>query len=330
MNRKLSLLPFFIFIFNYTFSQEKYEDSIKKIIKKDFALIKPTDLKDLVPYTTEKGMKGYLNSKNNKIVVKPNYNNLDFAKPNLRGEYNDFAYFEINNKTKEVEVFKQNWEIFEDSSRKNPPSKTDSSGFHVVNNEIISFSNTYTYCPQLFKFKNEHYAIAEKDNQYAVIKPSGETLKNLDFYYSTLNLIDIGNDNIWFKYKTIEGEQGFVDMDGEKKLINEVISNSKSQTQGSFSFIDTEHSTKIKYYGYSIEYNDELEGVLDLLTMNWIIKPQKIFKIEEINYSTEKNLSEKYDLEDRRNLKFYFLVKERKKEISYYIDDKLIKYLPKK
>lgn len=44
MIKKLSLLPFFIFIFNSTFSQEKYEDSIKEIIKKDFALIKPADL----------------------------------------------------------------------------------------------------------------------------------------------------------------------------------------------------------------------------------------------------------------------------------------------
>lgn len=328
MIKKLSLLPFFIFIFNSTFSQEKYEDSIKEIIKKDFALIKPADLKNLVPFATENGM-GYLNSKNNKIVVKPNYYKLDFAKPNLRGDYNTVAYFEINNKTKEVEVFLQNWEIFENSLTKNPPSKTDSNGFYVVNNEIISFSNTYTYCPQLFKFKNEDFAIAKKDNKYAVIKPSGETLKNLDFYYSNLDLIDIGNDNMWFKYKTIEGEQGFIDMNGEKKLINEVISDSRSRTQGSFSFIDTEHSTKINYYGYSIEYNDELEGVLDLLTMNWIIKPQKAFKIEEINYATDKNLNENYNLEDRKNLKFYFLVREEKKETSYYIDEKLIKYLPK-
>ncbi|OUD28161.1 hypothetical protein, partial [Flavobacterium sp. FPG59] len=143
MIKKLSLLPFFIFIFNSTFSQEKYEDSIKEIIKKDFALIKPADLKNLVPFATENGM-GYLNSKNNKIVVKPNYYKLDFAKPNLRGDYNTVAYFEINNKTKEVEVFLQNWEIFENSLTKNPPSQTDSNGFYLVNNEIISFSNTYT------------------------------------------------------------------------------------------------------------------------------------------------------------------------------------------
>ena len=68
-------------------------------------------------------------------------------------------------------------------------------------------------------------------------------------------------------------------MNGEKKLINEVISNSRSRTQGSFSFIDTEHSTKINYYGYPIEYNIELEGVLALLTMNWIIKPQKTLNV---------------------------------------------------
>lgn len=327
MIRKLSLLPFFIF--SFTFSQEKYEDSIKNSIEKDFALIKAIDFKNLVPYETEKGM-GYLNSKNNKIVVKPNYYKLDFAKPNLRGNYNDIAYFEINNKTKEMEVFLQNWQIFENSLTENPISKSYSKGFYVVNNSIFSYSNTYTYCPYLFKYKNEDFAVAIKDNKYAVIKSSGETLKNLDFDYSHLDLIDIGNDNIWFKYKTIEGELGFINMDGEKRLINNIIPNSRSQTQGYFSFIDTEHSTKRKYYGYSIESNDELYGVLDLLTMNWLIKPQKTFQIEEINYSTDKNLNEKYDLEDRKKLKFYFLIREEKKETSYYIDDKLKKYLPKK
>jgi hypothetical protein len=329
MYRKLSLLLFFIFIYNSTFSQEKYEDSIKKVIEKDFINLKAMDFKNLVPYETEKGM-GYLNSKNNKIAVLPNYYKLDFAKPNLRGNYNDIAYFEINNKTKEMEVFLQNWQIFEDSPTKNPIKKSYSKGFYVVNNSIFSFSDSYTYCPYLFKYKNEDFAVAIKDDKYAVIKANGEILKNLDFEYSHLDLINIGNDNIWFKYKTVGGEQGFINMDGEKKLINDVISNSRSQTEGYFSFIDTEHSIKRKYYGYSIESNEELYGVLDLLTMNWLIKPQKIFKIDEINYATDKDLGEKYDLEDRKKLKFYFLVRDEKKEISYYIDDKLKKYLPKK
>ncbi|SMC38841.1 hypothetical protein [Chryseobacterium sp. YR221] len=329
MTRKLSLLPFFILICSSTFSQEKYEDSIKNIIKKDFVNIKTTDFKNLVPYETEKGM-GYLNSKNNKIVVLPNYYQLDFAKPNLRGNYNNIAYFEINNNTKEMEVSLQNWEIFENSSTKNPIRKEYSKGFYVVNNAIFSFSGTYTYCPQLFKYKNEDFAIAIKENRYAVIKPSGETLKNLDFDYSHLDLVYVGNDKIWFKYKTTEGEQGFIDMGGEKKLINDIISNSRSQTEGYFAFIDSEHSIKRKYYGYSIESNDELYGVLDLLTMNWLIRPQKIFKIEEINYSTDKDLGEGYNVEDRKNLKFYFLVREGEGEASYYIDDKLKKFIPKR
>ena len=327
MIRNLSLLPFFIF--SSTFSQENYQDSIKKIIEKDFALIKPADFKNLVPYRTEKGM-GYLNSLNNKTVVKPSYYELDFAKPNLRGNYNDVAYFEINNNTKEIKVFLQNWQIYEDSPQNGPISKGYSKGFYVVNNSIYSYSNTYTYCPYLFKYKNEDFAIAIKDQKYAVINPSGETLTNLDFEYSNFELIDIVNDNIWFKYKNIKGEEGFINMNGEKKLINSIISNSRSKTNGSFSFIDTENSVNINYYGYSIESNDELYGVLDLTTMNWLIKPQKIFKIDEINYATDKDLNEKYNLEDRTKLKFYFLVRDEKNQTSYYTDYKLKKYLPKK
>lgn len=327
MIRKLSLLPFFIC--SATFSQQKYEDSIKNIIEKDFVSIKAMDFKNLVPYQTEKGM-GYLNSKNNRTVVKPNYYQLDFAKPNLRGNYNNVAYFEINSITKKMEVFLQNWQIFEDSPTRGPIKKDYAKGFYVANNSIFSFSHTYSYCPQLFKYRNEDFAIAIKDNTYAVINPDGETLKNLDFKYSDLDLINIGNDNIWFKYKTLGGEVGFVNMNGEKKLINDIISNSRSQTEGYFSFVDSEHSTRRKYYGYSIESNGESYGVLDLLTMTWLIKPQKLFKIEEINYATDQNLLDKYDVADRKNLKFYFLVRDKDKETSYYIDDQLKKYVSKK
>lgn len=331
MLRKLSLLPFFtFFIFNTVFSQEKYKDSIKSIIEKDFAQITSKDFKNLVPYETEKGM-GYLNSKNNKTVVKPSYYQLDFAKPNIKGNYDNIAYFELNNETKEVKVYLQNWRIFDDSSIKDEPiRKGYSKGFYVVNNSIFSYSGSYSYCPYLFKYKNEYFAIAIKDKKYAVINPEGETRANLNFEYSNLDMINLGNDNIWFKYKALGGEEGFVNMNGEKKLINDIISNSSSKTRGYFSFIDTEHSTDVNYYGYSIEANDELYGVLDLITMNWLIRPQKAFKIEEINYTTDKSLGEKYNLEDRTNLKFYFLVHDDKNQTSYYIDDKLRKYLPKK
>lgn len=331
MIRKLVFLHFLtFFIFNDAFSQEKYEDSMKSIIEKDFAQIKPQDFKYLVPYQTEKGM-GYLNSKNNKTVVKPSYYKLDFAKPNLKGNYNNIAYFELNNETKEVKVYLQNWQIFEDSSvRHEPVRKGYTRGFYVVNNAIFSYSDTYSYCPDLFKYKEEYFAIAIKDKKYAVINPDGETRRNLNFEYSHLDKIDLGNETIWFKYKTPEGEEGFVDMNGEKKLVNDIISNSRSKIKGSFSFIDTEHSPEINYYGYSIESNDELCGVLDLITMTWLIRPQKAFKIDEINYTQDKSLGEKYNLGDRANLKFYFLVDDEKNQTSYYIDDKLRKYLPKK
>lgn len=330
MIKKLSLLPFFIFIFSSSFSQEAYLDSIKKIIEKDFAQIKPADFKKLVPYKTEEGT-GYLNSSNNKKMVRPDYYELDFAKPNVRGNYNNVAYFEIDSKTNEIQIFLQNWEIFQAFPSENKPiSKGYSKGFHVVNNAIFSYSESYSYCPNLFKYKGENFAVAIKNDKYAVINPDGETLTNLGFDYSDLDLINLGNDDIFFKYKTTNGELGFITMKGEKHLVNDVISNSSRQTQGYFSFIDSEHSVKRNYYGYSIESNDELSGVLDLMTMKWIIKPQKAFKIEEINYTTDENLSDTNRIEDRKNLKFYFLVRDKKNENAYYIDSKMRKYLPKK
>jgi len=329
MSKKLILT--LLFIYSYTYSQEKYEDSIKKIIEKDFAHIKPQDFKNLIPFNTETGM-GYLNSKNNKVIIKPTYYNLDFFKPNLKGYYKDFMYFEINHKTKKINVSWSNVEPTEDEPE---PDRKDNSerGFSIKNNSIYSYSNIYSFKPQLFKYKNELLAIAIKDNKTAVINSKGETLKNLDFNYSYLEIIDIGNDNIWFKYKTLDNEEGFITINGEKSLINNIISNSRSKTSQFFTFKDTYDSTKGNYYGYSIESNDELWGVLDLITMNWVIKPQKKFKIDEINYSTDEDLQQKFNVEDRNKLKFYFLVHEGKEYYSsdqYYIDEKFKKYVLKK
>ena len=321
-------MPFLIFIANAAFSQGKYEDSIRNIIKKDFIRIEPKDFKNLVPYEGKKG-KGYLNKVTHKTVLKPSYYDLDLPKPTLKGNYNDVAYFEIDPETKDIKVFIQNWRIFEESrDYQGPIKKGYARGFHVVNNVIFSYSDTYTYCPNLFRYKDRDFAIAIKDKKYAVIDPDGETLPHLGFEYSDLVLYTIGNDNVCFRYKTLQGEEGFINMEGQKSLVNDIISNSRSQTRGYFSFIDTENSVTINYYGYIIETNEELYGVLDLTTMNWVIRPQKALKIVDINYSTDKKLNGKYDLEDRKDLQFYFEVLDEKKQRSYYIDEKLKKYLP--
>lgn len=326
-----NLLIIFLFVFSFSYSQEKYEDSIKKIIEKDFALIKPQDFKYLVPFNAETGM-GYLNSKTNKVVVKPTYYSLDFFKPNLKAYYKDFMYFEIDHKTKEITVSWNNVGLTQDDP--DPDTKDNSEkGFTIQNNLIYSYSNIYSYRPQLFKYKNDPLAIATIAKKMAIINAKGETLKNLDFNYSNLEIIDIGNDNIWFKYKTLDNKEGFISINGEKSLVNNIISNSNSKTSQFYTLKDTYNGTKGNYYGYSIESSDKLWGVLDLITMTWVIKPQKTFKIDEINYSTDYDLQQKPNLADRNKLKFYFLVHdgiEYYQSDQYYIDEKFKKYVLKK
>ncbi|MEO7977131.1 hypothetical protein [Flavobacterium sp.] len=329
MIRKLPLLSLLGFLFCSTaFSQEKYLDSVKAVIEKDFARIKLEDFQYLVPFENRKGA-GYFNSKSNKAVLKPKYHKLDFAKPNLKGNFDNTAFFEIDGRTKEVKVYLQQWRIFDDNSEYHEPiSKGYSRGFYVVNNKIFSYSGIYTYCPYLFKYKNRNFAIALKDGKKAVINEDGETGSNLGFDYLALEMVNLGNDIIWFKYKNSAGEEGFINMDGEKKLVNDIISGSNSSTQGNFSFIDTERSLRINYYGYSVEYNDELSGVLDMLKMQWVIRPQKKLEIIAINYTTQKMQGDEVTVENRAGLKFYFNVRDQKKQTEYYIDDKLKTYMP--
>jgi hypothetical protein len=58
---------------------------------------------------------------------------------------------------------------------------------------------------------------------------------------------------------------------------------------------------KGNYYGYSIEANSELSGILDLTKMKWIIEPQKAFKILEIHYATDAALSTNFDIKTEKN-----------------------------
>ncbi|OXA84941.1 hypothetical protein [Flavobacterium hercynium] len=330
MIKKLSFTV--LLIFNFAFSQGNYNDSIKKVIEKDFAKIGIAEFKNLVPFHTFKGM-GYLNSKDNKVVVKPTYSNLDFSKPNLKGRYKQI-FFEIDSKTKDVKIFDDNFRIMgmgSDSSESNKKDSSISQGFSVDidNNKIYSYSSSYSSEPYLFLYKKNYYAIVEKDGKYAVVRRNGETLENLGFEYTALKKYDIGNNIVWFKYKTKDNQEGFVNINGEKRVVNNLIKDSNNRIQGFFDFIDTKSSITTKYYGYSIEYNDKLYGVFDLINMDWLIKPQKKFKIIDINYSVEEPLSEKYDLNDRKKLKFYFLIGDGDKAKDYYIDSEFTKYIPK-
>lgn len=331
----MNKIVFFSLLFlNSIYSQEKYNDSIKKIIEDDFSKIDNNIIRNLIPFHTDRGV-GFINPITNEVVLNPTYSELDFFKPNLKGRYNHNIFFEINGKTKEVSVFSDNSGLMDSDyrpSENETVTKTNNSkkGF-ILDNEskIESYSNTYSSKPYLFKFKNNYYAIAYKDSKYGIITPNGESLKNLDFGYSELETFYVNEDiNVyWFKYKTHNNEQGFINLKGEKKLTNKIISKSNSKKEGYFYFIDKSHP--INYYGYSIESNDEMSGVLDLTNMTWLIQPQDKFKIVDLNYSTERDLDSKCNLNDRKKLKLYFFVYENNREIPYYVDKNLRKYLPK-
>jgi hypothetical protein len=337
------LLLFAVLISHLSIAQDASLDKIKKNIEKDFLLISKKDFPNLVPYITDNG-DGYINATTQKVVLKPTYSELDFFKPNLRGIYNNDTFFEINAETKEVKVFANTGEVTKMGNYETYVEKVfkDNSqmGFKLdATSELYSYSAIYTSKPSLFKYKETYFAIAEKGGKFGIIQRSGETLTNLDFVYSELEYFS-KNDitgNIWFKFKNINNEIGLINILGEKKLVNEIIPNSSSIERDYSYFIDK--YTEVEFYGYSIQTSDKMSGVLDLQTMEWLIKPQKELQIMSINYSTAEALNPTYSLSDKTKLKFYFRAHKRgiakvygaNKVIPYhyYIDEKLKKYVPK-
>jgi hypothetical protein len=324
----ISFLHLFVLFFcNFAFSQDQFLDSIRTIIKKDFEKVQVKDFKNLVPFDTQKGT-GFLNSKNNKIVVPDNYYKLDFARPNIKGNGGNY-FFEIDAVTKDVRVFYDESRLFEDSYSERNKMNGAEKGFVLDNNNrISSYSFIYKTEPYVFKFKNEYYGLVTTNQGKMVVKPNGDFPVNFDTVFAKLDMLNVADDIIWFKYQAKNGEQGLVNMNGEKKMINQISVESRSKLDDYFYFIDTDRSIKINYYGYSIERTDDSWGILDLVEMKWVIEPQKKFQIDQINYAVQKPLNKDFSISDRNNLKFYFLINNNDGSRPYFIDKKFKKYWP--
>ena len=176
--------------------------------------------------------------------------------------------------------------------------KTDELGFQVdEQGRMTAYNKDYEYISNPILYKGEYYIIIiKKDKTNVLINQKGEEKEGfhfkeiLDIYYKDRET----GENVFY-VEDLEGKRGLVTISGKKKLYGELLQEVYSGVLGYSAQKDNENIKKIKK-----------SGVVDLMTQEWLIKPQEKYKIYDIIYTSSEKLK-KYDEIDRNKATVYFL-----------------------
>ena len=197
--------------------------------------------------------------------------------------------------------------------------KTDELGFQVdEQGRMTAYNKDYEYISKPILYKGEYYIIIiKKDKTNVLINQKGEEKEGfhfkeiLDIYYKDRET----GENVFY-VEGFDGKKGLVTISGKKKLYGELLQEVYSGVLGYSAQKDNENIKKIKK-----------SGVVDLVTQEWLIKPQEKYKIYDIIYTSSEKLK-KYDETDRNKATVYFLATDKSGQ-HFVLDIKGNPILPK-
>ena len=296
------------------FAQSEEEIVQKYIIDK----IKGYKLTDLVPYSKDGKKWALMDVKSRKILTdfildEPStfnpdiYINIDetrYRKVKISWEYAVGVISEVHAMGSSMDIM-----------------KTQELGFQVDKYErIISHHADYKYISSPIMYKGEYYAIIsskEKEGRM-LINSKGEEQAGFHFKYFTKTYYeDKESGETIFYVEDFEGKKGFLTISGKKKLYGELMNN-----------------IQYSFFGYNIQNDSEnikkikKSGVIDLVTQEWLIKPQEKYKIYDIIYTSSEEINIE-TAEDRNKTTVYFLVTDQSGR-HFVLDIKGNPILPKK
>jgi hypothetical protein len=296
------------------------------LMTQKFAAIKGMDPAMLIPFR-QNGRWGYLDKKTLNVVVKPEFDGLTFMNGCAEVSFYDGTKIWVTSSAELGDVVYRDHRdpdfgaVLYDEGGPFPISSANGfKGFKMDENKRIThFSDIYNRAqPALFNIhgpfviNGKYYAVAEKGDASGVIDEDGNSLKGFDFVHHELVFNSRTTDgDVWFYYEEKNGQRGFINHKGKKKLAGQLY-------DYPFSSMDL--------FNFGVQENDKSFGVVDLQKMEWVIKPQSL-PIIRIKGTT--TAACKKDTEDRKDMiDVYFLVSERGKE-PYYIDRNMKAYKPK-
>ena len=274
-------------------SEKKLEKMMKKQIVDKIKNYKPTDL---VPYSKDGKKWALMDVKSRKILTDFILDEPSTFNPDIYINIDETRYRKVRisweyavGVIREMRMMGSSMDIM----------KTQELGFKIDKYErIISHHADYKYISSPIMYKGEYYAIIsskEKEGRM-LINSKGEEQAGFHFrvmkdtYYK-----DKESGETIFYVEDFEGKRGFITISGKRKLYGELMNDVKSSS----------------VLGYSIQKDgkniDEIKksGVVDILTQEWIIKPQEEYKIYDIKYITSQ--------------KGYMWVEDREKAIMYFL-----------
>ena len=312
---KRILLALMIGIGVLGFTQDK-----KNIVKIEIVdKIKNYNPTDLVPYSKDGKKWALMDVKSRKILTdfvmrSPSTFNPEF-----------YVYIDINGLQEEMEISSDytTSPIIETPPppiRKEIIEKTNKLGFKVdENGKIISHYLSYYNISEPILYKGVYYAIISINQKEGrmLINEKGEEQKG--FYFKKMENTDYKdektNESIFY-VKDFSGKKGLVTISGKKKLYGELLQEVYSGVLGYSLQKDGFYSNEIKK-----------SGVVDLMTQEWLIKPQEKYKIYRIIYTSSEEIDDR-KIENRNKATIYFLATDKSRK-HFVLDIKGNPILPK-
>ena len=278
-----------------------FAQNIEKIIKQQIVdKIKNYNPTDLVPYSKDGKKWALMDVKSRKILT-------DFVM-RIPSTFNPEFMADINiGKWVYGMMINTNYDILPLVIACSIPEwfdveKTDELGFQVdEQGRMTAYNKDYEYISNPILYKGEYYIIIiKKDKTNVLINQKGEEKEGfhfkeiLDIYYKDRET----GENVFY-VEDLEGKRGLVTISGKKKLYGELLQEVYSGVLGYSAQKDNENIKKIKK-----------SGVVDLMTQEWLIKPQEKYKIYDIIYTSSEELK-KDDETDRNKVTVYFLATDK-------------------
>ena len=294
-------------------SEEKTKEIIKEQIVDKIKNYKPIDL---APYSKDGKKWALMDVKSRKILTDFILDEPSTFNPDIYINIDETRYRKVRisweyavGVIREMRMMGSSMDIM----------KTQELGFQVDKyKRIISHHADYKYISSPIMYKGEYYAIisSEEKEGRMLINSKGEEQEGFHFKYFTKTYKDKESGENVFYVEDFEGKRGFITISGKRKLYGELMNDVKSSS----------------VLGYSIQKDgkniDEIKksGVVDILTQEWIIKPQEEYKIYDIKYITSQK--EYMWVEDREKAIMYFLATDQSGQ-RFVLDIKGNPILPK-
>ena len=319
---KRILLAMMLGIGILSFAQDS-EEKIKGMIKEQIVdKIKNYKLTDLVPYSKDGKKWALMDVKSRKILTDFVLNYSDTFDPEF------YVNIDINGLEEEMKISSDYMirpimreTILVPYKASKAVESMEEPGFQMDRKgEMTKLNFKYRYFSNPILYKGVYYAVVKQGENRILINQKGEELEGFHFEMmeEIIHYKDKESGETIFYVEGFDGKKGLVTISGKKKLYGELLQDVYNGILGYIVQKDGESTDEIKK-----------SGIVDMITQEWLIKPQEKYKIYDIIYTSSEALNIwRSSVKDRDKANIYFLATDQSGQ-HFVLDIKGNPILPK-